>query len=679
MVPASRVSASRWFLRGAASPRLPIVHQRIWPAAKRLCGCFVLILLCVPACERVQTDVVDENPERHEAITFSNDVAHIIFRKCTPCHREQGSAPFGFESYQQVAKRAEQIAEVVASGYMPPWLPSGDYEFVGDRRLSEDQVDLVTRWAKDGATRGNPTDQPPPPSFAGEWLLGAPDLILEMPEAYLHLTSDTDEWRNFVLPLHLPQKTYVRAFDVRSDNPQAIHHAVIQVDRTGRARRLDELDTGPGFAGMQDGRLTLGPSSAPSGQVLGWLPGKAPYPGDDDLAWPAYPGDDVVLQLHMPATGKDELVNARIAFYFADAAPKKQPVSILLSLRDIDIPAGEAAYTRELAYTLPVDVSLRGLFPHAHYICEEMLVTAELPSGQTKQLLHIPQWDFNWQDDYRFSVPAILAKGTTIKMRFRYNNSESNIQNPFSPPRQIVYGEESTDSMGDLILQVVPGSLEERNLLTQDFRRFQYEQSLARWLSRIDSEPNNPRHHVTAGEALMLLGRVEEAVSYFSRATELGDRDARTAAKLAACWKQLGKPAAAIEHQQRAVEMAPDQIAFRSELALMLLATGQLIKAEEQYQELLVRHPEHAQANSNLGMILGRSGRLSEAEHLLRTAIRVEPDFAPAHVNLGIVLRQQQRYDEAITHFERAVQLDSANTNARNLLEQTRKLNLSVN
>src|SRR5437870_1498999 len=74
----------------------------------------------------------------NDSVTFTKDIAPIVFAKCATCHRPGQSGPFGLLSYAEVKKRARDIAEVTLKRLMPPWLPDSEPgEFIGDRSLTD--------------------------------------------------------------------------------------------------------------------------------------------------------------------------------------------------------------------------------------------------------------------------------------------------------------------------------------------------------------------------------------------------------------------------------------------------------------------------------------------------------------------------------------------------------------
>src|SRR5256714_3424902 len=198
-------------------------------------------------------------------ITYTRDIAPIIYEQCLTCHRPGESAHLDLVSYSDAKKYAKLISKVVASGYMPPWLPEpGFAEFLDERRLTPDQIGLIQQWAAEGAVEGNPADLPPPPKWVEGWQLGKPDLVITMPEPYLLPANGKDVYRNFVIPIPVDQTRFVQAVEFRPGNSKVVHHAAMRIDTTPLSRKVDAEDPGPGFGGMTFPEST----SVPNGQFL---------------------------------------------------------------------------------------------------------------------------------------------------------------------------------------------------------------------------------------------------------------------------------------------------------------------------------------------------------------------------------------------------------------------------
>ncbi len=389
--------------------------------------------------------------------TFYHDVAPILYRQCASCHHPGGVAPFSLITYQDANKRARLIATVTASRYMPPWLPAQPH-FQGERRLTEQELATLARWARDGAPAGNPAEAPAPPRFPDGWQLGKPDLEVQMRAPYDVAAEGPDQYRCFVLPTSPGPDHWVRALDTRPGNPLVVHHALLFQDLSGTARKRD---TGSGYSCFGT------PGFLPARGLGGWTPGAVPSikaAGIPDLL---HGGADLVLQVHYHPTGKPEQDRTRIALYFTPQKPVRRASDIPLGSSQIDIPPGDRAYKVTDHFTIPVDVDAIAINPHAHYICKEMLGYAILPGGSRKTLIHIAHWNFDWQQQYFFDKPVRLPEGTRVEMEFTYNNSAGNPRNPNHPPRRVMLGPGSSDEMAGLHIEVVPVDQDDEEELAQ--------------------------------------------------------------------------------------------------------------------------------------------------------------------------------------------------------------------
>lgn len=389
--------------------------------------------------------------------TFSRDIAPLLYRECAACHRPGGVAPFSLLTYEDAARRATLIAKVTASRYMPPWLPSTP-RFHDERRLTDAQIATIGRWAASGAPRGNPTEAPAPPRFPEGWQLGKPDLEAEMRAEFTVPAEGPDLYQCFVVPIAAGPDRWVRALDIRPGNPRSVHHVLLFQDTTGTARKRD---TGSGYSCFGT------PGFLPARGLGGWTPGAIPYQAPKGLPALLHGRADLVLQVHYHPTGKPEVDRTRLALYFTDQKPTRRLMDIPLGSNAIDIPAGERSYRVTDHFTTPVDVEIIGITPHAHYVCREMIGRAVLPDGSHRTLLRIPEWNFNWQQQYTYAVPVRLPAGTRFEMTFVYDNSAANTRNPHNPPRRIVWGPGSADEMAGLHLAVVTVEEDDAEELSQ--------------------------------------------------------------------------------------------------------------------------------------------------------------------------------------------------------------------
>ncbi len=581
-----------------------------------------------------------DDPRVKPDVTFTRDIAPIVYQHCAPCHRPGESAPFALLTYADVRKRDRQIVDVTERRFMPPWLPErGVRAFVDERGLSDEEIGLFRRWREAGAAEGDPADLPPLPKWTAGWALGEPDLVIEPAESYTLPADGTDIFRNLVIPIPVDQRRYVRTIDLRPGNPRIVHHAVMRVDPSRSARLLDQRDEEPGYPGME-----WGEAQPPAGHFLGWTPGRAPYAGAEDRAWVLEPGGDLVVQLHMLPTGKPEAIRPQVGLYFAEGPPRRPQDTIVLDVRHIDIPAGEREYVVEESYQLPVDVELVSVYPHAHYLGRELTAWATLPDGSRLGLLRIPDWDFDWQDQYRYTEPVRLPRGSRVALRYTYDNSSGNLRNPSVPPRRVVSGNRSTDEMGSLSFEALLHSEAERQTLRESLLR----QDLAKW-------PDLWTAHGLLGKLLLDRADLQGAILHLQRAVAINPDYAVAHNNLGTALTRSGRSEPAVASFRRALERRPHYADAHYNLGVELAATGRLDEAIRHYELALAVRGRDAELHNNLGIALALQGQEGRATEHFRRALAIDPDSSDACGNLGNLLLEQGWYADAIEHYRRAL------------------------
>lgn len=400
------------------------------------------------------------------AVTFTRDIAPIVFANCTTCHRKGEAAPFPLVTYRDVARHGRQIAAVTKSRFMPPWKPMPNFgHFVGERRLSKREIALIAAWVKAGKPYGDAADLPPTPTFSTGWQLGKPDLILKMKQRYQLPAGGEDQFRQFVIPTGVAKTRLVAAVEFRPGNARVAHHASIFLDNSGTARKLDAAMPGYGYSRFG------GVGFIPSGSLGNWLPGSTPLrlPKGTGRLMPAR--SDLVLQMHYQCTGKVEFDQSTIGIYFADSSARRVVSEFQVLNSQLKIPAGAKRYKQHAELRLPVGLTLFDAAPHMHLLGREMKVTARLPTGKKLPLIWIKDWDFNWQGQYMFRKPLRLPKGTRILVDAWLDNSSSNPLNPSSPPKTAYWGEQTDDEMPLCQFRFTTRSRRELLIMNQHYRR----------------------------------------------------------------------------------------------------------------------------------------------------------------------------------------------------------------
>ena len=361
--------------------------------------------------------------DRERAVSYAEDVVPLLRRRCLDCHREGGVAPWVMRDFATLRGWSAMMREVVRTLRMPPGqIDPHVGRFRDARALSPDEARRLVRWIEAGAPRGaggDPLAEVPPPR-APEWPLGAPDLVLELPEQAIPATGVID-YRYLRIEVGNPEDRWVRAVDLRPSNPHVMHHAL---------------------------------ASRPPPDGSPWIEGvfAAYAPGRDPEALPAGTGrllpanSTLRFQLHYTASGRPETDRPRLALYFHDAKPRHALQVAAALNRDFAIPPFASHHPVSASHLFERDVVLYSLTPHMHWRGKEVSFEAEHPDGSRELLLSVPRYQFDWQRPHVLAEPRRLSAGTRIVVRGAFDNSAANPQNP-DPSRSVEWGEQSFDEM----------------------------------------------------------------------------------------------------------------------------------------------------------------------------------------------------------------------------------------
>ncbi len=585
-----------------------------------------------------------------DQVTFNRQIAPIIYNHCSSCHHPGGAGPFSLLTYADARRWGTVIENVTQSRFMPPWLPAPGYgSFADDRRLPDEDVQLIKKWVTAGMPEGDPADAPKPPVYSTDWVLGPPDLILKVPLPMQVPPSGTDLFQNFILPVPITQTKYVRAMEIKPGAPRVVHHANIIVDRTASLRHQHPNDWQEGIPGMEV-MFDSGDTFDPDSHFLFWKPDTPALIEPEGMPWRLDPGNDLVLNMHLKPTGKPETVQATVGLYFTNKPPVAHPM--LLQLEDdaaLDIPAGDPHFVIEDHLKLPVAVDVLGVYPHAHYLGKKLEGYAILPGGEKKWLILIPNWDIDRQSVYRYKSPIFLPKGSVIYMRYTYDNSAANIHNPNSPPIRVRAGNRSVDEMGHLWLQVLPQPIPN----SDEDPRLLLEQA---WMeNRLSKDPNDET-------ALYNLASVKMSESDFTFATDLYRRiltgspeDTRTLTALGTALDKDGNWEGAESEYQKALVSDSQYADAHFDLAQLYFKHNSYAAAEQEYRSLLVEDPKDAAAHNGLGAVLLATNRIAEAQNEFQAAISFDPDSFDALYNLASIEASDKNYPQAIGLLQQAL------------------------
>ena len=641
------------------------------------------------------------HPAIHAAetpVTWSRQIAPIVYRNCAVCHHPGGAGPFSLLSYDDARRRGQQILDVTQSRYMPPWLPAAGYgDFAGERRLNEEDLAMIRTWVTSGMAEGNRADAPPAPHYGTTWQMGKPDLILSVAHPWTLPASGSDVFRNFVLPYPLVQTHFIRAMEILPGTPQVVHHANILIDRTASYRR-DHPDWQEGVPGMElelDGGNTFDPDS----HFLFWKPDTPVLEEPNGMPWRLDPGNDLILNMHLKPSGKPETIDAQIGLYFTDQPPTSHPMLLQLEDdRDLDIPAGARDFVVHDEFTLPIDVELLGIYPHAHYLGRELEAWAILPSGQKKWLIRIPSWDIDRQSVYRYRTPVLLPRGTVVHMHYVYDNSDENIHNPNSPPFRVRAGNRSVDEMAHLWLQVLPVNVPKQspdprllleqawmehrirqqpgdsvalyNLASADAGLGHDAQAIAAYRTILRDRPGDVRSLNSLGVVLEKSGNTQDAEQAFRQAIAAAPKGCDPRFNLASLDLKESKFQEAEQQFRTVVENCPSDAAAHNGLGIALAGGGDNPSAETEFKSVLALDPHNFTAQYHLGEIAIATGHLAEAIDFLSSASKEHPGDIDTRQRLAMAFAQSGHPADALAQLREAARLAPNNAGLHALLSQ---------
>ena len=384
-------------------------------------------------------------------VTFSEHIAPIIYDNCTVCHRPGEIGPMALTNYNEVKTWASMIEYTTSIKYMPPWPADREFStFVGERGLTDGEIQLIKDWVAAGTPQGDPALEPELPTFPTGSQIGTPDLVLSFAESYVHEGDLSDQYQIIVLPTGLTEDKMVKAIEMRPGNPNIVHHSLFAIDESGQGQIKDAQTPEYGFPSFGD----FGVQSAEQFPQA-YVPGAKPIKFYTGIGAPMPAGSDLLVQMHYAPIANTQSDSSTVNIFFAEPGETIDRIVY----EEIMLPFGstltngpfvmqpETVKTFHGVFTVPIKVSLLGIFPHSHLLGKDWTVYAISPQGDTTNLIHIGDWDFNWQNMYFFERFQILEPGTEIHAYATYDNTSNNPYNPNNPPQTVGWGLGTEDEM----------------------------------------------------------------------------------------------------------------------------------------------------------------------------------------------------------------------------------------
>lgn len=365
-------------------------------------------------------------------LTFSKDIAPILYKNCVGCHRSGEIAPMSLITFKEVRPWAKAIREKVATREMPPWHPDSQYgKWENDRRLTQKEVDAIVSWVDGGAAEGNAKDLPAVPKFASGWQIGEPDIVFQMPTEFTVPAEGTVPYQFISVPTNFKEDRYIQALEARAGNLSVVHHIVMMVRE-------------PGQQGRQRGQTR---NFNIADGILGALsPGQTPFLAKPGQAKLIKAGSQLVFQMHYTPNGTETKDRSIVGLIFAKGPVEKIVNSKAAFDVRFAIPPGADNHEVKAVYEFEEDSHIISLMPHMHLRGKDITYRAIYPDGRSEILLSVPRYNFGWQVYYYPVKPLAAPKGTRLEAVAHFDNSTKNLRNP-DPAKEVRFGEQTWDEM----------------------------------------------------------------------------------------------------------------------------------------------------------------------------------------------------------------------------------------
>jgi hypothetical protein len=363
-------------------------------------------------------------------VTFTRDIAPILYSRCVECHRAGEVAPMALITYNETRPWAKSIKQKVIDRSMPPWLASSENNhFKNERRLTQKEIDTVVAWVDAGAPKGSDEDLPAPPNFEQGWAIGKPDAIISLDQETAVPAEGVIPYKYLTVQTNFNEDKWVQAAEIRAGNRKVVHHIIVFVQEPGAKNELS--GEGRGGRGVK---------------LCGFAPGEQPKVFPPGTARLIKKGSKLTFQMHYTPNGEATTDRSYIGLVFSKTAVQKIALTGTATNARFVIPPGDGNYEVRSTWTAPEDVRIIDLMPHMHVRGKDFTYTAVYPDGRTEIVLQVPRYDFNWQLLYQFKDPLPLPKGSRLDCVAHFDNSAKNKYNP-DPTKEVRWGDQTWEEM----------------------------------------------------------------------------------------------------------------------------------------------------------------------------------------------------------------------------------------
>lgn len=450
--------------------------------------------------EAVEFDDVPVDPASLDPVVYSTDIQPILERSCASCHtaEQAGSSGVVLASASQANEFADAIEIYTTAQLMPPWPASHlSLDFADDVSLSQLEIATIARWVTDGAELDVDPTTPIEPTRAPAFL-ESPEIAMAAVNApYAGNPEDKDDYRCLIFDPGVTEREWILATHFVADQQAVVHHGIVKLasaDSRDVANELDAATPEPGWSCY--GGVGLEGRGSSLRDLGGWAPGTQPVRYPEGYAIPLDAGDFIVVQIHYhyegdaPADASEYHIDlatdeeiaaaggafttlndqlylgpAEIPCYEGDTEPlcdrelAKERVRSLYgplvgAFADIfmaqcgakveDFAAmtiGDASSSCDLPVRNPGRIT--NLFVHMHELGASIRLTLNPGTPDEQILVDVPDWDFEWQLNYRPTDEVIISTGDTVRIECAWNRELA----PYDAVGYILWSDGTGDEM----------------------------------------------------------------------------------------------------------------------------------------------------------------------------------------------------------------------------------------
>lgn len=394
----------------------------------------------LPEVEGTPIHFLDQELFGDRQISYAEEIAPILKRRCATCHIEDGLAPWAMVNHRMIQGWSPMIREVLITHRMPPGqIDEQEGEWEDIHHITDEELITLVHWIDSGAR--NTGEEDPlreQEELNEEWKLGEPDLIVDVPAIEVPATGMVD-FKIRRADLNLTQDQWVSAVAYNVGDRSVLHSLLV-------------FAVDPDIVEKDEAGLV---SPENTEFISLYVPPRTEEKFADDSAFLLHQDRDLSFKIRYVTGGRDTVDATRIGLYFRDTAPEYAVHNVITLNEEFTIPAGVVDQV-EHAQTAVFerDVWVESFAPQTHTRGKSITISAQFPDGTVKRLINVANYNFNWQMNYKMQERLHLPAGSRLIADTVYDNSSSNPQN-VDPEADVAVGITTYDEIFSHFIRVL--------------------------------------------------------------------------------------------------------------------------------------------------------------------------------------------------------------------------------